>query len=116
VQGNLSETPGEVMMISLDRSGVGLGLPANSKVLTPLRDLSHMSGYNLKAVLCHVERTRVRGHWIAFVKKAVAGQPIWWKLDDSRPVTDLDPFLAQCDPTRQSSPTDFTIDILVFKR
>ena len=116
VQGHLSETPGEVLMISLDRSGVGLGLPANSKVLTPLRDLSHMSGYNLKAVLCHVERTRVRGHWIAFVKKAVAGQPVWWKLDDSRPVTDLNPFLAQCDPTRQSSPTDFTIDILVFKR
>ena len=116
VQGHLSPTQGEVMILATDRSGIGLGMPANSKVLTSLAEINQLQGYNLVAVLCHVERIQVRGHWIAFVKKTVAGQPTWWKLDDCRPLINVNPFQAQCDQGRPSCQDDFTIDILVFKR
>ena len=116
VQGHLSSTPGDVMIIKVERMSIGLGLPVNNKVLTPLSEPNQIQGYNLVAVMCHVEKTMVRGHWISFVKRTVGGQPTWWRLDDSRPVINSNPFNSQYDPTRQGTPTDFTIDILVFQR
>ena len=116
LQGNLEPTPGNVKILALDRSGIGLGVNGNNKVLTQLNELQHLNGFQLVAVLCHVERTRVRGHWVSFVKKAVASQPVWWKLDDSRPLTHLNPFLSQCNPSAPARSGDFTIDVLIFKQ
>ena len=64
LQGNLEPTPGNVKILALDRSGIGLGVNGNNKVLTQLNELQHLNGFQLVAVLCHVERTRVRGHWV----------------------------------------------------
>ena len=103
-------------MAALDRTGIGLGVTGNNKVLTQLTELDQLNGYNLVAVMCHVERTRVRGHWVSFVKKLVTGQPVWWKLDDCRPVANSNPFFSQFDPNRSGRPGDFTIDVLIFKQ
>lgn len=116
LQGQLEPTPGNVIILSLDRTGIGLGVTGNNKVLTELSEVDHLNGYQLVAVLCHVERTRVVGHWVSFVKKSVTNQPVWWKLDDCRPVTHSNPFLTQCNPNRQSTPDDFTIDVLILKQ
>ena len=116
LQGQLSPTPGIVTIVALDRTGIGLGVTGNNKVLTELTELDNLHGLQLAAVLCHVERTRVRGHWIAFVKKTVTNQPVWWRLDDCRPIAPSNPFLAQCNPNRPATPGDFTIDVLIFKQ
>ena len=116
LQGELAPTQGNAIVFALDRTGIGMGVTGNNKVLTQLRELDELNGYNLMAVMCHVQRTRVTGHWISFVKKSVTGQPIWWRLDDCRPVADSNPFLTQCNPNRHGSPEDFTIDVLIFKQ
>ena len=118
LQGELDPTQGNAFVVALDRTGIGLGVTGNNKVLSQLEELDQLNGYNLLAVLCHVERTRVRGHWISFVKKAltVTGPAIWWRLDDCRPVTAENPFLAQVNPSRPSNPMDFTIDVLIFRQ
>ena len=116
LQGHLEPTPGNVKILALDRSGIGLGVNGNDKVLTQLNELHQLNGFQLVAVLCHVERTRVRGHWVCFVKKAVTSQPVWWKLDDCRPLTHSNPFLSQCNPSAPARSEDFTIDVLIFKQ
>ena len=116
LQGKLIPTPGSVKIVALDRSGIGLGVPGNNKVLTQLMELEELNGFQLVAVLCHVERTRVRGHWVSFVKQAVTSNPVWWKLDDCRPLTSSNPFLSQCNQNNLTRPEDFTIDVLIFKQ
>ena len=116
LQGKLNPTPGSVKIVALDRSGIGLGVPGNNKVLTQLMELEELNGFQLVAVLCHVERTRVRGHWVSFVKQAVTRHQVWWKLDDCRPLTSSNPFLSQCNQNNLTRPEDFTIDVLIFKQ
>ena len=79
---NVTPTQGSVLLLGIDRSANAFAAGGNGKVLTQLRDLDQLNGLNLIAVLCHVERTRVRGHWVAFVKTLITGQAAWWKLDE----------------------------------
>ena len=116
LQGHIAPTQGRVLIFGIDRSGIALGGQSNAKVLTELREVDNLRGYTLSAVLCHVGRTMVRGHWVTFVKKLVSGQAVWWKLDDSTPISNSNPFLAQCSAGGPSSHSDFTINILVFKQ
>ena len=116
LQGHLSPTQGRILILGIDRSGIALRGQSNAKVLTQLREIDSLRGYTLTAVLCHVGRNVVRGHWVAFVKRLVSGQAVWWKLDDCTPITDLNPFLAQCSSGGPNNYSDFTINILVFEQ
>ena len=116
LQGHLSPTQGRILILGIDRSGIALRGQSNAKVLTQLREIDSLRGYTLTAVLCHVGRNVVRGHWVAFVKRLVSGQAVWWKLDDCTPISDLNPFLAQCSSGGPNNYSDFTINILVFEQ
>ena len=115
LQGHLLQVQGRVLIIGLDRSGLGFGPGQNIKVLTQLREFEDIDGFHLAAVLCHVQRVSVRGHWIGFVRKDIAGQQTWWKLDDCRLLNAVNPFLSQCRASTNPHPDDYTIDVLIFK-
>ena len=114
VVGNVTINMGNITIIGCQRND-GNNIKLFDKLQhIPAAQVGALPGQELNAVLCHQGQFAGNGHWMAYVK--LRGR--WFKLNDSQPVQEEDPFITQLNPATLADPNQrlygHTIDILIF--
>ena len=100
VAGRVKSQPGEVLILKIDRD-----VNQSTILIEPRENYSAWEGMGVKTVMGHYKG--MSGHWVTFAK--IDG--VWWSLDSATISPKMiNPFQIQ------NSKTNFTINVLVFKK